>query len=95
MLSGIPMIKVLTEEEELAYRRESFKRLSPGCLFNLGGRKYFVAVRKLNESSWEVIELDKENLESIIKGQVCRRSTLSFDDMICLNICNRNALSHD
>ena len=80
-------MKVLTEEEELAHRRESFRKLSPACLFNLGQKRYFIAVRKLDEQSWEVIELDERCRESIINGQSCETLTLSFEQMACLNIC--------
>lgn len=80
------MIRVLSKEEEIAHRKENFGKLSPGCLFNLAKERYFIAIRKIDEQSWEVIKLDERNRQSIINDQPCKRSTLSFDQMVCLNV---------
>jgi len=85
------MVRIITAEEELTNRRENFEKLSPGRLFNLGQERwqepYFIAIRKLDEQSWEVIELDERNRRSIITGESCKTSILSFEQMACLNLC--------
>jgi len=80
------MLRVLSEEEELELRRDGFTKLVPGSLFNLARERFFIAVRKVDEKVWEVIELTPENKEKIITGQLCERSSLHFDEMNCLNI---------
>jgi hypothetical protein len=80
------MLRVLSEEEELELRREGFTRLTPGSLFNLAQERFFIAVRKVDEKVWEVVELTPGNKERIITGQPCEHSSLHFDEMNCLNI---------
>ncbi len=80
------MLRVLSKEEELQLRREGFTRLKPGSLFNLGQERFFIAVKKVDEKVWEVLELTQENKERIITGQSCEHSKLNFDEMNCLNI---------
>ena len=80
------MLRVLSKEEELQLRREGFTRLKPGSLFNLGQERFFIAVKKVDEKVWEVLELTQENKERIITGQSYEHSNLYFDEMNCLNI---------
>jgi hypothetical protein len=80
------MLRVLSEEEELEMRQEGFTRLTPGSLFNLAQERFFIAVRKVDEKVWEVVELTPENKERIITGQPCEHSSLHFDEMKFLNI---------
>lgn len=80
------MLRVLSKEEELQLRREGFTRLKPGSLFNLGQERFFIAVKKVDEKVWEVLELTQENKERIITLQSCEHSNLHFDEMNCLNI---------
>jgi len=79
------MILVSTPEEELASRKASYERLTPGKFFDLGTRRYFIAVEKLGDRV-EVIELNTENLRRIVCDEPCVRSVLHFDDMFCLNV---------
>jgi hypothetical protein len=79
------MVIVLTPEQELAERRKSYEKLVPGKLFNLGGRRYFIAVEKLGDRV-EVIELEAKNVQRIVRGEPCVRTTLHFDEMSCLNV---------
>jgi len=79
------MLRVLSREEELQSRREAFVKLKPGSLFDLAQEKFFMAVRKIDEKVWEVIELTEANKKKIISGQPCEHSSLHFDDMDCLN----------
>jgi len=80
------MLRVLSEEEELELRREMFIRLTSGSLFNLGQERFFIAIKKVDEKVWEVVELSRENRQRIITGQPCEHSSLHFDEMNCLNI---------
>lgn len=87
MLVGKPvMLRVLSKEEELESRREAFAKLKPGSLFDLGQERFFIAVKRINEKVWEVIELTETNKKKLISGQPCERSSLHFDDMDCLNL---------
>jgi hypothetical protein len=79
------MLIVLTPEQELAGRRKSYEQLVPGKLFNLGGRRYFIAVEKCGDRV-EVIELEAKNVQRIVRGEPCIRTTLHFDEMSCLNV---------
>jgi hypothetical protein len=79
------MLRILTKKEELASRRERFAQLQPGMLFDLGGRRYFIAGHK-RARSVEVVELDTANMERILRGERCVRTQLRFVDMDCLNL---------
>ncbi|MCI0441234.1 MAG: hypothetical protein L0177_19200 [Chloroflexi bacterium] len=78
-------MRVITREEELALRKKSYEQLAPGKLFALSFKRFFVAVEKIGDSI-EVIELDSENIERILRGEPCVHSTLHFDEMGCLNV---------
>jgi hypothetical protein len=80
------MLRALSKEEELQLRREGSKRLKPGSLFNLGQERFFIALKKVDEKVWEVVELTQENRERIITGQPCEHSNLHFDEINYLNI---------
>ena len=80
------MLRVLSREEELQNRREAFAKLKPGSLFDLGQERFFIAVKKIDEKLWEVIELTEINKKRIISGQPCEYSNLHFNDMDCLNL---------
>ncbi len=80
------MLRALSKEEELQLRQEEFTRLEPGVLFNLAQEKFFIAVKKVDQEIWEVVELTRENKDRIITGQPCQHSSLHFDEMNCLNI---------
>lgn len=80
------MLRALSKEEELQLRREGFKRLKPGSLFNLGQERFFIPLKKVDEKVWEVVELTQENKERIITGQPCEHSNLHFDEINYLNI---------
>ncbi len=62
------MLRVLSKEEELQNRRERFARLKPGSLFDLAQKRFFLAVKKVDEHTWEVIELTETNKKTIISG---------------------------
>lgn len=79
-------LHVLTPEEELQRRREHFAKIRPRSLFDLGMKKFFLAVKKIDELSWEVIELTDENRTRLVRGQPCERSILRFDDMKSINL---------
>ena len=79
------MLRVLTEEEELAGRKKSYQRLVPGRLFDLAGERYFITVER-KEETVTAIELSAENAARILRGERCVESTLRFDDMRCLNV---------
>ncbi len=79
------MLRVLTKAEELAMRAKSFARLQAGMLFDLGRRRSFIAVRKRRRTV-EVVELDRANIDRILRGKPCAHSRLRFDDMSCLNV---------
>ena len=80
------MLRVLSQKEELQARTQAFARLEQGSLFDLGQERFFIAVRKIDEKAWEVIELTEGNKRSIILGQPCEHSKLHFDEMSCLNV---------
>ncbi len=80
------MLRVLSKEEELQLRREGFTRLKSGSLFNLAQERFFIAVKKVDEKVWEIVELTRGNKERIITGQPREHSNLHFDEMNCLNI---------
>ena len=80
------MLRVLSKEEELQNRRDAFARLKQGSLFDLGQERYFIAVGKIGEKVWEVIELTEGNRQRIILGQPCEHTRLHFDKMTCLNL---------
>lgn len=80
------MLRALSKEEELQYRREGFAKLGRGSLFDLGQKRFFIAVRKIDKKIWEVIELTKANKERIISGQPSEHTRLHFDEMDCLNL---------
>ena len=65
------MLRVLSKEEELQLRREGFTRLKSGSLFNLAQERFIIAVKKVDEKVWEIVELTRENKERIITGQPC------------------------
>jgi len=80
------MLRVLSKEEELQGRREAFAKLKPGSLFDLAQERFFIAVKKIDEKVWQVIELTQANKKKLISGQQCEHSCLHFDDMDCLNL---------
>ena len=80
------MLRVLSAKEELNGRRERFAQLTQGTLFDLAQRRYFIAVKKINAKSWQVIELTETNKKKIIAGEPCRHSPLHFKEMSCLNL---------
>lgn len=82
----INSLRMLTPEEELAWCRKNFEKICEGTLFDLGRRRHFLAVKKIDDQSWEVVELDKANRLCIIKGEKVRHSVLSFDQMAGLNV---------
>jgi hypothetical protein len=79
------MLRALSKEDELQSRREAFGKLKPGSLFDLAQERFFLAVKKIDEKIWEVIELTEANKKNIISGRSCD-SRLHFDDMVCLNL---------
>ena len=79
------MLRVLTQEQELALRREHYPQLTTGKLFDLGGQRLFISAEKQAESI-EVIELSPENIGRILRGEPCVHSRLRFDEMSCLNV---------
>ena len=80
------MLRALSKEEELDNRREAFAKLKPGSLFDLGQERFFIAVDKMDEETWRVIELTEANKKRIISGVACEHSNLHFHDMLCLNL---------
>lgn len=80
------MLRVLSKEEELEGRKRNFARIRQDSLFDLGGERFFIAVKRIDEQVWEVIELSEANREKIIRNQPCEATTLHFDEMRCLNI---------
>ena len=80
------MLRVLSREEELQNRREAYAKLKPGSLFDLAQERFFIAVKKIDEKVWEVIELTEANKKNFISGQPREHSNLHFNDMDCLNL---------
>jgi hypothetical protein len=80
------MLRALSPKEELKHRRESFANLKEGTLFDLAQERFFIAVKKSDPKTWEVIELTKANKKQIISGEACKPSVLRFDEMSCLNL---------
>jgi len=82
-------MRVLTPEEELEGRKERFGRIQTGTIFYLGeaeGERYFLTVDRTHDTTLEVIELNRANRLRIINGMEPVRSTLTFDQMHCLNV---------
>jgi len=79
-------LRSLNEEEALRLRQESFKKLKRGSLFDLGMTRFFIAVRKVDEETWEVIELDDTNINNILIDKRRKRSRLHLSDMQALNL---------
>jgi hypothetical protein len=48
--------------------------------------RFFIAVKKINAKSWQVIELTETNKKKIIAGEPCSHSPLHFNEMSCLNL---------
>lgn len=80
------MLRVLSKEEELHSRQKGFVKLKPGSLFDLGQERFFIAVKKISETVWEVVELTETNKRRIILGHPCEHARLHFDEMSCLNL---------
>ena len=80
------MLRVLSPKEELKNRRERFAKLTPGTLFDLAQRRFFIAVKKIDAQSWQVIELSETNKKKIVGGEPSGHSPLHFDEMSCLNL---------
>ena len=83
------MLRVLTPEEELKGRKERFEQIQMGTIFNLGeveGERYFLAVGRIDDTTLEVVELDEANRIRIVSGRKHKYSTLTFDQMHCLNV---------
>lgn len=80
------MLVIITPEEELIKRRESFDLLKPRLLFSLSAERYFIAVNKIDDATWFVIELNPTNVEYIVNGMSVNHTLLYFDEMRCLNI---------
>jgi len=92
-------MRELSREEELAFRTKSFQKLKPGCLFDLGGKRFFIFIKKgsgaeqgnlfeipeVEKKFAQVIELTPDNRKKIIDGGLCNDIILSFDEMSCLN----------
>jgi hypothetical protein len=80
----------MSNSEELAGRREDFNKLQPGCLFDLGIRRWFIFIETCVQDSEcvIVIELTPSNRQKIIDGLPPNRTTLSFKEMLCLNLRN-------
>lgn len=81
-------IRVLTKTQELAGRAKRYKKLKRGCLFNLGGKRFFIAVTKLPNGDWDCIEFTEKNIDKIINCHKlpCKRTVLNFRQMNCLNL---------
>ena len=84
--ASLSYLRALTPEEELELRKKDFEKIREGSLFDLGGGRHFLAVKKIDDESWEVIELDEHNRHRIITEQKVRYSVLSFEQMRCLNL---------
>ena len=85
----ISYLRVITPEEELEGRKERFEQIQMGTIFWLGeleGERYFLAVGRLNDTTLEVAELDEANRIRIVSGRRPKYSTLTFDQMHCLNV---------
>jgi protease II len=68
------MLRALSPKEELKHRWESFAKLKEGILFDLAQERFFIAVRKTDEETWEVIELTQDNKKQIILGRQAARA---------------------
>jgi hypothetical protein len=79
------MVRVLTPQEELASRKKDYQQLETGRLFDLGGKRFFIAVEKSHDAV-QVIELNGENIDRILNNDQCIRTKLNFADMKCLNL---------
>lgn len=82
-------LQVLSEEEELALRKERFTKIGRGSVFDLPGergeKRDFIAVQKEGPTC-KAIELTEKNIERIITGRPCEPLELHFDEMDCLNL---------
>ena len=79
-------VRLLSPEEALVQRKEEFGKIHEGTLFDLGRKRAFLAVRKRDAKSWEVVELNGDNRNLIIKGEKAKHSVLPFDQMGALNV---------
>lgn len=73
------MLRVLSEAEARRHDDAAWKKLTAGQIFYSHRsmvRIYFIAVERLSENEWTVIELSQENTQLIIKGVPARRSRL-------------------
>ena len=84
--ASLSYLRALTPEEELELRKKGFEKIRERSLFDLGGERHFLAVKKIDDESWEVIELDEDNRRRIISEQKVRYCVLSLDQMRCLNL---------
>jgi len=84
--ASISYVRLLSPEEALAQRREEFGKIHESTLFDLGRKRAFLAVRKRDAKSWEVVELNEYNRNRIIEGKKAKQSVLSFDQMDALNV---------
>ena len=80
------MLRVLSAEEELQGRRERFAKFKQGTLFDLAQKRFFIAVKKIDENTWEVIELNEINKKKIISDDASKHSSRRFAEMNCLNL---------
>ena len=83
------MLDEETAAEELEDRTEQFNRLMVGSLFNayVGRQKFFfIAVKKINEETWQVINLVAANRELITAGQKPEQTTVTLNEMYNLNV---------
>ena len=88
------MMTVLTEEEEVRLRRESFSQLAPGDLFSLSQERCFIMVHKGSDTDVDctpniVIELTPDNRQRIIEGRdghEAETTHIFFSEMACLRV---------
>ena len=53
--AGLSSLRALTPEEELELREEAFERIREGTLFDLGGERHFLAVKKIDDEIGELL----------------------------------------
>jgi len=70
---------IMSKEEELESRKEDFKEIRKGTIFDLGLQRFFIA-SKVYGKKVDAIELDESLLHRT------KVKTIHFDDMGCLNI---------
>ncbi|GEM_PF-5710422 len=78
-------MKGLTNRELKEKQKREFAKLEPGAVGEVTRgdfvRHFFVAVHPVNETMWNIIELDTPNKALLVRGGKCKTTTLHLDEI--------------